>query len=221
MENIKHFFEVDLKPSSIRTLSRKDNGKLLYPYKDVTISVNEVYVCPFCGKNMEGFECECDKYNRAFKKLQKFYGDDKKRMSCFHGPELNLQCGISKSISEFKVKILKNKEVDKLGRDLWDYATRHTDRLSDRSYLVAPAMQDGDNLYIICKDLSSKKVYRFETTIPAYKDKSVFLGVYTTKTVPNVQGVTKKIGNYHFEYYWKHLADFDDWNAVCETLKKV
>lgn len=221
MGNIKHFFEVDLKPSSIRNLSRENNGKLLYPYKDVTISVNEVYVCPFCGKNMEGFECECDEYNRAFKRLQKFYGDDKKRMSCFHGPELNLQCGISKSISEFKVKILKNKEVDKFGRDLWDYAIRHTDRLSDRSYLVAPAMQEGDNLYIICKDLSSKKVYRFEIPIPAYKDKSVFLGVYTTKTVPNVQGVTKKIGNYHFEYYWKHLADFDDWNAVCEALKKV
>jgi hypothetical protein len=220
MENIKHFFEVDLKPSSIRTLSREDNGKLLYPYKDVVISIHEVYVCPFCGKNMEGFVCECKKFNQAFKKLQKLYGD-KDYKSCFHGPELNFQCGISKSISEFNVRILKNKEIDKLGRDLWDYATRHTDRLSDRSYLVAPAKQEGDNLYIICKDLTSKKVYRFETSIPAYKNKSVFLGIYVAKTVPNVQGITKKIGNYHFEYFWRHLADFDDWNAVCEALKKV
>jgi hypothetical protein len=119
------------------------------------------------------------------------------------------------------VKTLKNKEIDKLGRDVWDYATRHTDYLSDRSYLVAPAKHDGNNLYIICKDLTSKKVYRFETPIPAYKDKLVFLGVYVAKTVPNVQGISRKIGNYHFEYFWRHLADFDDWNAVCEALKKV
>jgi hypothetical protein len=221
MENIKHFFEVDLKPSSIRTLSRKDNGKLLHPYKDVVISIHEVYVCPFCGKTMEGFECKCKKFNQAFKRLQKLYGDNEDRKSCFHGPELNIQCGISKSISEFNVRILKNKEIDKLGRDVWDYATRHTDYLSDKSYLVAPAKQEGDNLYIICKDLTSKKVYRFETPLPAYKDKLVFLGVYVAKTVSNVQGISRKIGNYHFEYFWRHLADFDDWNAVCEALKKV
>jgi len=219
MENIKHFFEVDLKPSSTRTLSREDNGKLLYPYKDVVIIIHEVHICPFCGKIAQEFECDCKAFNQAFEKLQESYGD-KDHKSRFHGPEPNIQCGMSKSISEFQVETLSMKEIDRLGRDLWDYAIRHTDRLSDRSYLVAPAMQEGDNLYIICKDLISKKVYRFETPIPDYKNKLVFLGVYVSKMVSNVQGLSRKIGNYHFEYFWKHLADFNDWNAVCEALRK-
>jgi len=217
MENIKHFFGVDLTTPSIRTLSKEDNGEFLYPYKNVVITVQEVHICPFCGKTVQGYECLCAKFSQAFKKLQDSHGDDK-HASCFHGPDMNFLFGISRSISEFKVITLKKKEILSYGLDLWDYAIRHTDRLSDKSYLVTSAQQEGNTLFLLCKDLDSKSVYRFETSMPEYKDKPIYLGIQKQKTVSSGR---RTLGNYHFEYYWANLAEFEDWNDVCQTLKKI
>lgn len=218
MDYIKHFFGVDLTASSIRTLSKKDNGALLYPYKNVVITIHEVHLCPFCEKVVQGFDCDCKAFKKALKKLQESYGDDKHESS-IHGPELDIKYAISKSISDFQVKTLNIKEIDKLGRDVWDYANRYTDPLSDRSYLVTPASQKDNILYLICKDLTSKVVYRFETLKPEYTDKAVFLGIYERKIVANPG--SRKIGNYHFENHWRNLAEFENWNKACEALKNV
>lgn len=212
---IKHFFDVDLKPPVIRILSRKDNGEFLYPYKNLIINIQEVHICPFCGKVVRGFCCGCEVFKQAFQVLQESYGDEEHK-SCLHGPELNIQCGISKSISDFQVKTLSVKEIDGFCRDLWDYATRHTDCMSDRSYLVAPATQEGDDLCIICKDLISKSVYSFETSMPKYQNKPIFLGIYSNGYIIRRNNRPKKLGS-----RWKNLEDFEDWNDLCETLKKV
>ena len=217
MENIRHFFCVDLSTSSIRTLSKKDNGKLLYPYKDVVITVDEVHICPFCGKIVQNLECNCNRFKTAFAKLQDSCSD-KEHDSCLHFPDSNIKSGFSKSISDFHVKVLSKDEILELGLDLWDFATRYTDRFSEKSYLVTPASQDGDKLFLLCKDLSSKKVYRFEIPMLNYKDKSIYLGVYEQKTVSHGG---RKLGNYHFEYYWRDLKEFEDWNGVCKVLKKI
>ena len=218
MENIRHFFGIDLSTSSIRTLSKKDNGAILYPYKDVLISVSEVHICPFCGKRVHEFECDCKAFSKAFEKLQDSYGDAKHE-SCLHRSEFDPPLAFSKSISEFKVKTLTKKDVLDLGLDLWDYATRHSDNLTDRSYLVTPATLEGENLFLLCKDLVSKTVYRFDIQNIEYKDKVIFLGIHSKRTVPGRD--PRRIGNYRFEYYWKNFKKFEDWNEVCKALKKI
>ena len=217
MENIKHFFSVDLSTSSIRNLSKRNNGKFLYPYKNVVITVTEVHICPFCGKIVDDFHCECKKFKSAFVKLQDSYSDEKHE-SRLHVAPLNINVSFSKSISDFKVKTLTKEEILKKGLDLWDFATRQTDRFSDKSYLVTSATRDGDKLFLLCKDLDSKEVYELETEIVDYKDKVVYLGIYGQRTIP---GHSRRIGDYSIEYYWKDLKEFEDWNAVCKALKKI
>ena len=221
MENIKHFFGVDLTTSSIRTLSSEDSGEILYPYKYVAITVDEVHFCPFCGKSVQEFECDCKDFVKSFEKLQNSYGDTKHE-SCFHRSDFDFKIKLSKPISEFKIKNLTKEEILDLGFDVWDYATRHSDYLSNKSYLITPATQDDKNLFFLCKDLNSKRVYRFEILTPDYKDKQVYLGIYEQKMVSNTGGLVKrKIGNYHFEHSWRNLVKFEDWNDVCKALKKL
>lgn len=218
MENIRHFFGIDLSMSSIQTFSKKDNGIVLYPYEDVVISVSEVHICPFCGKIVQEFKCDCKPFTKAFEKLQNSYGDNNHEYR-FHRSDFDFPISLSKSISEFKVKTLTKKEVLNLGLDLWDDATRHSDSLMDRSYLVTPATLEGENLFLLCKDLTSKSVYRFELLNFEYSDKPVYLGIRKSRTIPGRDPL--KIGGYRIEYYWKNFKKFEDWNEVCKALKKI
>jgi len=217
MENIRHCFSVDLSTSSIRSLSKKDNGEFLYPYKNVVISVREEYVCPFCGRNVDDFHCECRKFKSAFVKLQDSYSDENHE-SRLHVAPLNINLSFSKSVSDFNIKTLTKKEILEKGFDLWDFAIRYTDRFSDRSYLVTPAVQNGDKLSFLCKDLDSKEVCELETEMIDYKDKVIYLGIHGQRTISGRSG---KIGDYRFECYWKDLKEFEDWNAVCKVLRKI
>lgn len=217
MENIKHLFSVDLSTSSIRSLSKRDNGKFLYPYKNVVITVTEVHICPFCGKIVDDFHCECKKFKSAFAKLQNSYSDEKHE-SRLHVAPLNFKMSFSKSISDFNVRTLTKEEILDKGLDLWDFAIRHTDRFSDRSYLVTPAVQNGDKLFLLCKDLISKEVCEFETEMIDYNDKVVYLGIHEQRTIP---GHSRRIGDYRIECYWRDLKEFEDWNDVCKVLKKI
>lgn len=215
--NIRHFFGVDLSTPPIRNLSNKDNGKFLYPYKGVIITVNEQHVCPFCGKPVDDFHCECRKFKSAFARLQDSCSDEKHE-SRLHSSPLNIKMSFSKSISDFKITPLTKEEILQKGLDLWDFAIRHTDRFTDRSYLVTPAVQDGNKLSFLCKDLLSKKVCQLEVDMLEYEDKVIYLGIHGQRTV---SGHSRKIGDYRFECYWNDLKEFKDWNELCETLKKI
>ena len=219
MENIRHFFGIKLSTPSIRSFLKKNNGGILYPYKNVVVSINEVHICPFCGKIVQGLECNCKAFEKAFVKLQNSYGDDKHE-SCFYRSDWDLiVASISKPVSEFKIRTLTKKEVLNFGLDLWDNSIRYSDDLSDRSYLVTPANLEGENLFLLCKDLVSKHVYRLETPNPEYVDKPVYLGIHERKFIPGRD--KRRIGNYHIEYSWRELNKCADWNEVCEALKKI
>ena len=216
MENIRHFFGVDLSTPPVRSLSKEDNGEFLSPYKEVVITIDEQHVCPFCGKPVDDFHCECRKFKSAFAKLQESCSDEKHK-SRLHATPLNMKMSFSKSISDFKITPLTKEEILQKGLDLWDFAIRHTDRFSDRSYLVSPAVRDGNKLSFLCKDLLSKKVCQLEIDMIDYKDKTVYLGIYGQRTVSGRSG---RIGDYRIEYYWNDLKEFEDWNDVCKVLKK-
>lgn len=219
MENIRHFFGTNLSTPSIRLFSKKDNGEILYPYKNVVITINEVHICPFCGKIVQGLECNCKAFEKAFAKLQNSYGDDKHE-SCFHRSDWDvIVVTISKPISEFKIRTLTKKEVLNFGLDLWDDSIRYLDDLSNKSYLVTPANLDGESLFLLCKDLVSKSVYRFEMPKIEYEDKPVYLGIHERKFIPGRD--RKKIGNYQIRYSWREFKKFADWNEVCKALKEI
>lgn len=218
MENIRHSFGINLSMPSIRDFSKKSKGDILYPYKNVSISVSEVYICPFCGKDVHGFECDCKAFGEAFQKLQSSCGDEKHE-TCFHRSDFDFPVAFSKSISEFTFVKLTKKEVLDLGSDLWDDSIRCVDDLADKSYLVNPATLDNGILYFHCKNLTSKSVYRFEIRDFEYKDKKIFLGVHVQRTIPGRD--PRKIGGYSFDYYWKDFRKFEDWNEVCKALNEV
>ena len=218
MENIRRSFGINLSMPLIRTFSEKSKGDILYPYKNVSISISEMYICPFCGKGVHGFECDCKAFGEAFQKLQNSYGDEKHE-SCFHYSDIDFHAAISKSISEFTFVKLTKKEVSDLGSDLWDDSIRCVDDLADKSYLVNPATLDNGILYFHCKNLTSKSVYRFEIKDFEYKDKKIFLGVHIQRTIPGRD--PRKIGGYSFDYYWKDFRKFEDWNEICKALKEM
>ena len=109
MEYIKHLFCVELKTQTARNSSMNDES-LLYPYKDIVVSIHEMHICPFCGKVIQGFKCSCEDFNLAVEKLQESCGDDKYKSS-FHFPDFNLTPEIFVPISKTKAKILKKKEI--------------------------------------------------------------------------------------------------------------
>ena len=212
---IKHSFDVKLGGVPIQIFPNENTGALLHPYKNVEISIREEYSCPFCGEVVHGFKCQCETFNQAFRKLQESRGDENHKSS-FHGPELAINYGIIKSIPEFNVKTLNKEEILGFGLDVWDDAVRYSDRLSGESYAVTPATPDGENLFFLCKDLLAKHVYRFEIPKPEYKNRQICFGTLMQKTVSD--GSSEKLGNYHFEHYWKDFKTFEDWNEVCKTL---
>ena len=218
MENIRHSFGINLSKPLIRTFSEKSKGDILYPYKNVSISVSEMHICPFCGKGVHGFECDCKAFGEAFQKLQISCGDEKHE-SCFHYSDVDFHAAISKSISEFTFVKLTKKEVSDLGSDLWDDSIRCVDDLTGKSYLVNPATLDDGTLCFHCKNLISKSVYRFEMKDFEYKDKKIFLGVHIQRTIPGMD--PRKIGGYSFRYYWKDFKKFEDWNEICKVLKEI
>lgn len=216
MEYIKDSFVVRLAAPFLRTFPGKDTDEFLHPYKNVEIYMFETYDCPFCGKTVQSFECNCEAFKHAFKKLQDSYGDVKHK-SRFHRQDLRVF--VSQPISELKVTKLTKQEILDLGPDVWDSASRYVDSLSNRSYLTSSAFIDGDNLCLLCKDLASKSVYRMEMKKPKSEPRKVYLGIYSTKTVSG--GNPRKIGNYHMERYYKDLKGFQSWNEVCEALVNV
>jgi len=217
MENIRHFFEVSLTTSSIWALSKKSNGKLLYPYKNVVITINEVHVCPFCGENVHDLKCNCNGFKNAFAKLQESLSDEA-HVSALHVSN-PIKPSFSRSISDFKVKTLTVQEILDLGNNLWDFANPYTDDISNRSYMVTPGYQEGDKFFILCKDLISKETYRFETKMIEFTNTPISLGIYGKKI--RSCGYKSRIGGYRIVHYWKDLKEFKDWNEVCKVLKKI
>ena len=218
MEYIKNQISIDLKSTAFQSFSSKDDGTLLYPYKNIEITTEETYYCPFCGSEINYLSCNCKRFKKALKKLQDSLGDSKHETS-FHHPEFNHSPGIIKPISEFEVKELTKEEILSFGLDLWDSNIRYPDKFSDKEYMVSSIYEDSDNkFFFLCKDLKTKVVYKLRTEKPEHTNKKIILGVYAKRTIP---GDKERLGSYRFESYLKKFKEFNDWNEVCETLKKL
>ena len=219
MENIKYILEVRLIEDSVHGFPKNSTRTILYPFKDVEILVNEVQVCPFCGKPVRALNCNCKDFRENFVKMQKFYGDSEHK-SKLHSGDVNLTVAFSKPISDFQFRTLDKKEISDLGADFWDFIDTQVDSLSSGYYKVSPVIHEGGEYFFVCKDLISKSVYRFEVPTFGYKSKEIYLGIYARKTVANLGSREMgKIGNYHFEYYWKNLISFKNWNDLCTSIK--
>lgn len=217
MENIKYFIEIGLSTTSIRGFSKKSSGESLFPYKYVNIQVNELCFCPFCGEKVNDYNCDCGSFEEALLKLQESH-QDKSHESEFH--KSGIQFSFRKPISEFQIKELSEDEILECGLDLWDNAVRHSDAFTEKSFLTTEAKWNNNELFFLCKDLSTKKVYRLSTDNFDYKDEEISLGSLNTCYVPR-NGRKDLIGNYSIEHHWNDIAKFKNWNDVCEVLKKI
>jgi len=218
MEYIKNQISIDLKSTAFQSFSSKDNGTLLYPYKNIEITTEETYYCPFCGNKINYLSCNCKEFKKALKQLQDSLEDSKHKTS-FHHPEFNHSPGIIKPISEFEVKELTKEEILSFGLDLWDSNIRYPDNFSDKEYMVSSIYEDSDNkFFFLCKDLKTKIVYKLRTEKPEHTNKKIILGVYAKRTI---SGDKERLGSYRIESYLKKFKEFNDWKEVCETLKKL
>lgn len=217
MENIKYFIEIGLSTAPVRRFSEKGSEEPLFPYKYVNIQVNELCFCPFCGEKINGYYCDCGAFEEALVKLQESH-QDKSHESEFHKPCIKFV--LRKPISEFQIKELSEDEIMKCGLDLWDNAVRHSDAFTEKSFLTTEAKWSVKDLFFLCKDLSSKKVYRLSTDNFDYTDKEISLGTFNTCHVPR-NGRKDLIGNYSIEHRWIDIVKFKNWNDVCEVLKKI
>ena len=114
---------------------------------------------------------------------------------------------------------MEKQEIINLGPDFWDFIDTQVDSLSSRYYKVSPVIYENDEYFFVCKDLISKDVYRFNVPTIEYKAREICLGIYKQDTVSNPESGERKLGNYHFEYYWENLVSFENWNELCVTIK--
>ncbi len=215
MGNIKLYLNVRLIEHSMWDFSDKNEKAVLYPFKSVEIFAKEIHICPFCGKAVEDFNCNCKDFGEAFMNLQNGYGDNEHK-SQLHSCRSTLV--LSKLISDLQFRTLEKKETLGLEEIFWDpkgTTDQQEDSLKVRCYKVSPVNYDGKNYFFICEDLISKSVYRFDVPAIRYKARRIYLSIKRkraskVKVLNNAQPA---------KYYSEDLAEFENWNYLCHYLR--
>ena len=114
MENIKYILVVRLVEHSICGFSKEREE--LYPFNNIEIIANEIQICPFCGRPVRAFNCNCKDFQTNLVKMQNYYGDGEHK-SRLHSSNINFRVVLSKPISDFQVRILEKNEILDLGTD--------------------------------------------------------------------------------------------------------
>lgn len=225
MEYISSLPEIELVTSCVRSFNEKPNGNKLFPFVSIHFKINDIYQCPFCGKTISNFHHSCDKFTNKLKKLQETLQDGGHKSKLHHEKFAKI-FGYGKSIKdEVSLKSLSKKEISELDPDFWDYSEKFYDSITERAYLVSNAHYDTDKIVFIVKDLQKKAVYQCTLDGIEHSPLKIYLGYYRKKTVSN--GLKRGphggilIGNYHFEHYWKDIAEFENWDEFCKMLKSM
>lgn len=218
MDNISISPEIKLITSSIRSFHEKPDRNKLFPFIRVRVTINDVYHCPFCGKEINHFHCSCEDFTKKLDEIKDTFMD-KEHKSRLHHKEHASILGYDKSIKdELSLRSLSKNEIYDLGPDFWDFAQRFSDSIAQTAYMVGNANYDGDKVTFFVKDPQTKAVYQCSLDGIEHSHLQVFLGYYRQKTISH-GGNT--LGNYHFEHYWENIAEFQDWDAFCKMLKSV
>lgn len=187
-----------------------------FPFDRLYLEIKETNKCPFCGKETVMYRCDCEKFTAQFTKMQDFVHDEKHETVIHVYPYENL-CGQTNNIN-VSIEQLTAHEIEDLGPDFWDEARKVIDNEKNRSYFVVQLSYKEERLDFIYKDLQSKSVYRCSMEGYGYKKHKFYIGSLHRKIISHGD---KTLGNYHFEDAWKDLAEFSDWNELCEKLKSI
>lgn len=221
MSYVIYSINIELMPPLVRCPSKekKQKSKVLHPFRSVQAINRESYICPFCGKVMKEFDCDCREFKRAFKKLQESHNDHDHK-SNLHNPLFPSSFGYERKIESIHIKKLDKKEIESLGPDFWDYADRSSDHFCECSYLVSPGKYEDNKISFVCKDLQTKRVYRCTMNDITISGLKVCLGVWRRKTVSHGLGPNGEIryGNYHFENGYKDIVTFENWEQFCKVI---
>lgn len=176
------------------------------PYYEIVVVLSEINKCPFCGQVVElSHKCNCDEYKKAFENLLKNYG-------C--GPIKSMFQQIGKNpvfyrtVDEISSRLLKKQEIDAFDADFWDFSILYPVCGKKGFRLVNPSYDfDSQTLQFYWKDLATKSVFLCSLQgLEVETNKRLFL----RETVYNGGNAS-----------YKQLAEYRDWNAFCEVLKKL
>jgi len=187
-----------------------------FPFNRIYLEVKETHHCPFCGKGTVNFRCDCEEFERKLEKLQDAVHDEKHETMIHLEPYENLYHHCN-DIS-FILKPLSMKEISKLGPNFWDKAQKLFDEKSKKSFFVTNLDYKEEELDFICKEFQSKEVYRCSLMGIGYNKHKIYLGYIRKRVVSNGDNT---LGNRHLEEHWKNLAEFEDWNFLCEKLQSI
>jgi hypothetical protein len=216
MKDLALYPKVKLETPIVRSDSdEKDEENPFYPFTRVTTVINEVHYCPFCGKEVQDYQCSCDEFKRHFTKLQDTYLDSE-HSSKLHGSIINATFGYGSSISKLSIKKLSKHGALILGPDFWDFADRVADSLTKQLYFVGNAIYNKGIVRFFCKNLQTKEVFICDTEKISYTPKPLFLGKKKEKFISR----SNRIGDYSRTSEWDDLGKFENWDEFCKILKK-
>ena len=210
--------DIKLITSNVRSFYEKPDGNKLFPFTKVQVTINDVYHCPFCGKEINDFHCSCKDFNKKFAQLQDIFMD-KEHESELHHENYASILGYAKNIKDkLSLRLLSKKKIAKFDPDFWDFAETFSDRMTQIACMVSNVNYDTDKITFFVKDLQTKAIYKCSLDDIKHSHLKIYLGYHRQKTISH-GGNT--LGNYHFESYWEDIAEFGDWNAFCKMLKSV
>jgi len=220
MDHVIYSVRINLMPPFVRCPSKekKQEHKILHPYQSVRAIISESYICPFCGNIIKDFHCNCEEFQTAFKKLQEFQKDNSHKSELHYSP-FHESLGYEKDIKSISLKELSKKDIEKLGPDIWDCATKFTDHFCESSYLVTAGEYVDNTVSFICKDIKTKKVYLCTMNDINFSGLNIRLGVWCEKTVSDgAFDGEMRCGNYHFESGYEDIVTFENWEQFCKIL---
>lgn len=215
------FFPVDI---SLHTLTARnlayEEGHIkgsLFPYISVSYVIQEEYHCPFCGKRVTNFHCNCESFKVMFAKLQEDYRDQKHESSICCDIPSDFTYACRQPIASIKTKKLEPLRIEMESLDNLFSAKRIFDPLTKCDYLIVNAKYSPTEKEITfyCKNLTTKEVFQCKLENIQYYAQKVYLNISEDiKDVSNVHHATETNKVSH------DIAEFDNWESFCQKIRE-
>ena len=178
------------------------------PYSGISICISEVHHCPFCGKVYQGTSNPCcDDFVKAYLKLLLKYGiTDLVHHSIGNNLEEFGSNVFHKPVTEIQSRLLKKSEVKCFDKDFWDFSEMYH-VCGDVGFRLANPSFEGEVLKFYWKNLKTKNVHLCSL-------QSLHIGAYEPVFLQKCVWTNGKPK-------YDNVIRFQDWNKLCETLKKL
>lgn len=169
-------------------------------FQSVSLKIQEIRLCPFCGKELDGLICDCEDFKKSFKILQETYGDSGHKSILSYTRSRNVvKC--ERTMSSIEVKELKfsEDEINSLSQISLDFTG--IPQLS----LIYYCTLIHDVFFFLVK---------YEERVYAYAVKNI-----------NIKGFSFSLrirsGKLTHSKTWKTIASFENWQQFCRIIQDL